>query len=139
MRPAAIVRARAAASNKRMPGIPATIEHASDRVSGRTLRFAWTEGPTAGKTHEHRFHADGTVEWRGVGAGHDEPSGGAPAASAERPPYLAVDVGRDATFVSYLSGAGFTLSVVIDFAARTIVGVASNDRQWHPVRGRLEP
>ena len=46
----------------------ATIEVASPaRVRGRTIRFTWTDGPTAGKTHEHRFHHDGTVEWRAVG------------------------------------------------------------------------
>ena len=30
-------------------------------IRGKTIRFAWTEGPTKGKTHEHVFHQDGTV------------------------------------------------------------------------------
>lgn len=107
----------------------------SERIRGRTLRFAWTDGPTAGKTHEHRFHTDGTVEWRAVDA--STPS--APKASIEeRPAYFAADVGSDACFVSYLSSSGFTLSLVVDFGTRAIVGVASNERQWVPVRGRLE-
>lgn len=105
------------------------------RIRGRTLRFAWTDGPTAGKTHEHRFHTDGTVDWRAV----DASTSSAPKASSqERPEYFAADVGDDACFVSYLSSSGFTLSLVVDFGTRAIVGVASNERQWVPVRGRLE-
>lgn len=104
------------------------------RVHGRTLRFTWTEGPTAGRTHEHRFHADGTVDWRSVEA----TAATEDASRNERPEYFAADVGTTASFVSYLSSSGFTLSVVLDFDTRTIVGVASNGRQWVPVRGRLE-
>ena len=105
----------------------------SARVRGRTLRFTWTEGPTAGRTHEHQFHADGTVEWCSVEA----TAAKADASRKERPEYFAVDVGA-ASFVSYLSSSGYTLSVVLDFDTRTIVGVASNERRWVPVRGRLE-
>lgn len=106
----------------------------SARVRGRTLRFAWTDGPTAGRTHEHHFHADGTVDWRAL----DVDASSEAAAARERPEYFAADVGAAACFVSYLSSSGFTLSVVLDFDTRTIVGVASNERQWMPVRGRVE-
>lgn len=40
-----------------------------DRVRGKTLRWTRTEGPTAGKSHEHVFADDGTVSWRAVGEG----------------------------------------------------------------------
>ena len=32
-------------------------------IRGKTLRYIWLEGPTAGKTYDHVFHVDGTVEW----------------------------------------------------------------------------
>ena len=118
-----------------MPDAHATIEVASSaRVRGRTMRFAWTDGPTQGKTHEHVFHHDGTVEWHAVGlkAMDDKPG------AHERPEYFAADVGDEACFVSYLSRSGFTLSLVLNFVRGTIVGVASNARQWMPVRGHLE-
>jgi hypothetical protein len=111
-----------------------TLVASSACVKGRTLRFAWTDGPTAGRTHEHHFHDDGTVDWKAV----DGEGSGRPATPKERPEYFAADVGSQACFVSYLASSGYTLSVVIDFATGTVVGVASNQSQWTPVRGRLE-
>ena len=35
---------------------------------GPHRRWAWTDGPTKGMTHEHTFHEDGTVEWRDANA-----------------------------------------------------------------------
>ena len=120
-----------------MEGNLATHEVASpDCLRGRTIKFAWTQGPTQGKVHEHRFHDDGTVEWRAVvDRAHvaDWPG------RAERPEYFAADLGHGACFMSYLSPAsGFTLSLVLNFANRTILGVASDDKTWTPVRGWLE-
>jgi len=40
--------------------------------------------------------------------------------------------------VSYLAASGFTLTVAIDFGSGTIVGFASNDKQWSPVKGTYE-
>ena len=49
------------------------------------------------------------------------------------------DLGHDTCFMSYLSPkSGYTLSLVLNFANRTILGVASNDKQWFRVRGWLE-
>ena len=114
----------------------ATHEVAStDCLRGRTIKFAWTQGPTEGKVHEHRFHDDGTVEWRAV----DRTTDAAKPAPGERPEYFAADLGHDACFMSYLSPkSGYTLSLVLNFANRTILGVASNEKQWHRVRGWLE-
>jgi hypothetical protein len=115
----------------------ATHEVAStDCLRGRTIKFAWTQGPTEGKVHEHRFHDDGTVEWRAV---DDRSAAGGKPAAGERPEYFAADIGHDACFMSYLSQkSGFTLSLVLNFANRTILGVASNDKRWFRVRGWLE-
>ena len=126
---------RSILSNRRMDGAHETIEVASSaRVRARTVRFVWTDGPTQGKTHEHRFHPDGTVEWRVVGP----MPAGEHAGAQERPEYFAADIGDEACFVSYLSKSGYTLSLVLNFVRGTIVGVASNDKQWMPVRGRVE-
>jgi hypothetical protein len=105
----------------------------SRTVRGKTVRFTWLDGPTKGKVHEHVFHEDGTVEW------HD--AGGAKAASgakAERPPYAALDVADDVCAVSYLAPSGFTLTVVLNFKTRRLVGFASGGKEWHPVGGTFE-
>jgi hypothetical protein len=40
--------------------------------------------------------------------------------------------------VSYLSGSGYTLTVVLNFKDGGMVGFASNDKQWFPVKGTCE-
>ena len=65
----------------------ASLEQASE-ISGKTMLFRWTEGPTKGKTYEHVFHRDGTVEYHAAGA---EEKGGRQQAK-EKPPYAAVKV-----------------------------------------------
>ena len=111
-------------------------------VRGKTMRWAWTEGPTKGMTHEHTFHEDGTVEWRDANAA---PKASGPTASAaakpakkERVEYGAVKVSDDVSLVSYLSDSGFTLTVALNFTDHTVVGFASSAKEWHPVRGTLE-
>jgi MoaF N-terminal domain len=102
-----------------MPDIPRAAP-----IRGSTIRFIWTEGPTKGKVHEHVFHQDGTVEYGSTGS--------------ERPQYAAFEVTKDVYAVSYLAPSGFTLTVVLDFATHEMVGVASSEDQWHPVRGTFE-
>ncbi len=103
-------------------------------IRGTTMRWAWTEGPTKGKVHEHVFHDDGTVEWRDAVASKQA----APRAEAERVPYAAFEVTPKIFAVSYLATSGFTLTVVLDFATETIVGIASGAQEWFPLRGTLE-
>jgi len=115
-------------------------------VRGRTIRYIWTEGPTKGKTHEHTFHEDGTVEWREVGGGGaasaersaaPDTSGGGPGAP-ERVPYAAMEAAKNVYAVSYLATSGYTLTVVLDFTTSRMVGVASGGTTWVPVQGRFE-
>ena len=105
-------------------------------VARKTIRFAWKDGPTKGKVHEHVFHADGTVEW------HDaEQKGKAPAkadAKPERPKFLDEEIASGIRLVSYLSSGGFTLTVVLNSQNGSIAGVASNDKTWMPVHGAYE-
>jgi hypothetical protein len=110
-------------------------------IRGATLRWTWTEGPTSGKTYEHVFHEDGTVEWREVGgqrsAAPAKESGRA-GKEPERAPYAAFEVRPDVFAISYRASSGFTLTVVLDDATGDIVGFASNSDSWFPVRGTSE-
>ena len=111
-------------------------------VRGKTMRWAWTEGPTKGMTHEHTFHEDGTVEWRDANAAPKD--SGATASSTPKPAkkerveYGAVKVSDDVSLVSYLSDSGFTLTVALNFNDHIVVGFASSAKEWHPVRGTFD-
>jgi hypothetical protein len=99
-------------------------------VRGKTIRMIWTAGPTKGSTHEHVFHDDGTVEWYAPG---DRGT-----AAREKPEYAAVGVADDIYAVSYLAGSGYTLTVVLNFREKTMVGFASSSNDWHPLQGTFE-
>ena len=110
-------------------------------LAGRTLRWTFTEGPTAGKTFEHTFHPDGTVVWRGVdGAAQDKPKReeGASASASPKVKYASFEVAPDTHLVSYLSEAGYTLTVALSFKTRQCYGVASNSESWYPLTGTFE-
>jgi len=109
----------------------------SDKITGKTVRLTWTSGPTKGSAHEHVFHHDGTVEWRALDkkdVGHSE----AKASSTERASYMARDITEQVVLVSYLSSAGYTLTVILNFRNQTMDGVASNEKTWTPVEGTFE-
>ena len=106
----------------------------SKRVGGTTVRFTWTSGPTQGKAHDHRFGEDGQVEWRSAATEGTQPSVG----EGERARYAALDVSDDVCLVSYLAKSGYTLTVALNFADGTLLGVASNDKTWTPVGGAFE-
>lgn len=113
----------------------------ADAVRGKTIRLKWSEGPTKGKTHEHVFHEDGTVEWRESDGSEKAPPAGS---SQKRPPakerahYGATKVADEIYAVSYLAGSGFTLTVVLNFRDHSMVGFASGAKDWFPVRGTFE-
>jgi hypothetical protein len=112
----------------------------AEAIRGKTLRFVWTEGPTQGATHDHVFHADGTVEWHNPKTTDKAKAGGGSGSGArERPPYAAMEAAEGVYAVSYLAPSGYTLTVVLNFRDQTMVGFASSAKDWHPVRGRFEP
>jgi hypothetical protein len=113
----------------------------ADAVRGKTMRWTWTEGPTQGKTHEHRFHDDGTVDWRETGesgSGGPKPTAAPRPSGPERVPYAAIEVGPSVYVVSYLASSGFTLTVVLNFDTHRLVGFASGGKEWHPLRGTFQ-
>ena len=103
-----------------------------NRVRGRRLRWTFAEGPQAGKTYEHAFHADGTVEYRAVEDGAVDVPGG------ERPAYAAHALSETVELVSYRADSGFTLTVALNFADHRMVGIASNSEQWFPAQGTFQ-
>ena len=119
-----------------------------DPVRGTTMRWTFTDGPTAGSTYEHAFSKSGTVRFKPVGGGPDSAKGASAAKKKpakakkprkpEAPKYAAMRAADDAYAVSYLSGSGYTLTVVLNFKDHTMVGFASNDKQWFPVKGTFE-
>jgi hypothetical protein len=113
----------------------------ADAVRGKTMRWTWNAGPTQGKTHEHRFHDDGTVDWRetgGSGSGAPGPTAAPRPSGPERVPYAAIEVGPSVYVVSYLASSGFTLTVVLNFDTHRLVGFASGGKEWHPVGGTFQ-
>jgi hypothetical protein len=120
---------------------------ADDPIRGKTMRWTFTDGPTAGSTYEHTFGKSGTVKFKpvGGGAGTAKPAAkgaakkkAAKPAKPDNPKYAAMRAADDAYAVSYLSGSGYTLTVVLNFKDNTMVGFASNDKQWFPVKGTFE-
>lgn len=105
-------------------------------VARKTIRFAWKDGPTKGKVHEHVFHADGTVDWHDAAEAAKEPAQAD--AQPERPKFLDEEIANGIRLVSYLSSSGYTLTVVLNSQNGSITGVASNDKTWMPVHGAFE-
>jgi hypothetical protein len=101
-------------------------------IRGKTIRLNWTSGPTKGTSHEHVFHEDGTVEWYDAG----KRPGTSP---RDKPAYAALKAADQVYAVSYLApSSGYTLTVVLNFQTRSVVGFASGAKDWHPVQGTFE-
>jgi MoaF N-terminal domain len=107
-------------------------------IRGKTIQFRWTEGPTEGVTHEHVFYPDGTVEWRDTTPQSAEGKQPRQSGPPERPAYAAVAVADGVYIVSYLAPSGYTLTVVLNFQNRRLIGFASSAKDWFPVRGTFE-
>jgi phenolic acid decarboxylase len=102
-----------------------------DSLEGKTLRWTFDDGPTAGKTYEHTFSKDGTILFKGM----DGPAKG----QSTRAKQSATEKVTDDIFViSYLGDSGYTLTVVLDFDRQRMVGFASNDKEWYQQHGTFE-
>jgi len=97
-------------------------------LSGRTIRWKFEEGPTAGGTYEHTFEPDGTVTFSKLG--------GKPTSGNK---YASFEVAPDVELVSYLeAGSGYTLTIAMNYETGRLYGFASNGKDWQPVSGTLE-
>ena len=107
----------------------------TDPVKGKTLRWSYEDGPTAGKTFEHDFGNDGRVRYRFA----DSPEkGGDGSMKGERPKYEAASINDEVFVVSYLAPSGYTLTSVLDAATGTIVSFASNEKELVVQHGTFE-
>jgi len=106
----------------------------SPSLAGRTLRWRFDEGPTAGKVYEHVFRPDGTVVWREIRPGGN--GNGKSEGPGTR--YASFEVAPETHMISYLSESGYTLTVVLDLESKKCWGVASNAKEWYPLSGTIE-
>lgn len=102
-----------------------------DSLYGKTLRWTFKDGPVAGKTFEHTFYEDGSVLFRNVNGREKGESAHARIGGCVR-------INDEVCAVSYLTNAGYTLTVVLNFEERQMVGFASNAREWHQQKGTFE-
>jgi hypothetical protein len=111
----------------------------SDRVTGKTIRWTYEDGPMAGKRLEHTFGADGTVSWREADdeEKNTKPQTGMPR-TEPKVKYKVAPVNDDVCAVSYLAVSGYTLTSVLDFASGTVVSFASNEKELVLQRGMFE-
>ncbi len=120
-------------------------------LAGRTLRWSFSEEPTAKKTYEHTFNPDGTVVYREVGgitdakpdaSGKDNAGKKEDAARKPTPKtqYASFEVAPGVHFVSYLAAeSGYTLTVLADTNTGIVYAIASSAKEWYPLTGTLEP
>ena len=122
----------AAAALAQAPGTrPAQERQAMTTLSGKTIRWKFVDGPTAGMTFEHTFDPDGSITWRAL-------DGAYKGASRREKAYGAVKVNDQTWVVSYLAESGHTLTVVLDLANHQATGFASNDKTWEQLSGTFE-
>ena len=112
-----------------IPAVAKTLDTAApDSLIGRTVRWTFADGPVAGKTYEHTFNADGSVDYRSV----EEP----PAGAATHEKACATDkVSADVFVISYLAASGYALTVVLNFRNHEVIGFASNEEAWYRQQG----
>ena len=107
----------------------------TDSLAGRTFRWTFNDGPTAGKTYEHVFNTDGTVVFKEAN-GASQPAAGSETGPGTK--YASFQIAPNMHLVSYLSNHGYTLTVAMNLDNKQLHGFASNDKEWHPVKGTVE-
>ena len=100
-------------------------------VTGHSLRFKFIDGPVAGKSFDHTFSRNGQVTFREVGSDPNAKPG-----TADQ--YQVASLGHDVHVLSYLSGNGYTLTVVLDYKSMKLVAFASNETSLTLQRGTFE-
>ena len=101
-------------------------------VTGNSLRWTFIDGPMAGRSFDHTFSRNGGVVFREVGSDPNAKPG-----SADQ--YQVASLGHDVHAVSYLTGSGNTLTVVLDYKTKKLVAFASNEKSLILQHGTFEP
>jgi MoaF N-terminal domain len=113
------------------PGAPVKERQEMTSLSGKTIRWMFVDGPTAGATFEHTLNPDGSIVWRAL-------DGAFKGASRREKLYGAVRIDDQTWVVSYLAESGHTLTVVLNFANHQATGFGSNDKTWHQLSGTFD-
>ena len=100
-------------------------------ITGHSLRFNFVDGPVAGKAFDHTFSRNGSVTFSEVGGDPNAKPG-----SAEQ--YQVASLSPDVHALSYLSGSGYTLTVLLDYKTMKFVAFASNEKSVTLQQGTFE-
>jgi len=100
-------------------------------LSGKTIRWKFVDGPTAGITFEHTLNPDGSIVWRAMDGAYE-------GASKQEKFYAAVKIDEQVWVVSYLAESGHTLTVVLNFANHQATAFASDNKTWQQINGTFE-
>ena len=100
-------------------------------ITGHSLRFKFADGPMAGKAFDHIFSRNGQVTFHEVGGDPNAKPG-----STDQ--YEVASLGQDVHVLSYLTGNGNTLTVVLDYRTRKLVAFASNEKTLTRQEGTFE-
>jgi hypothetical protein len=100
-------------------------------ITGHSLRFKFNDGPMAGKAFDHTFSRNGNVSFREVGSDPNEKAGNAQQ-------YYVASIGQDVHAISYLSGSGHTLTVILDYKAMKLIAFGSNETSLIMQQGTFE-
>ncbi|MDI1272183.1 MoaF N-terminal domain-containing protein [Polaromonas sp.] len=106
-----------------------TNPNSPESLKGKTLRWSFADGPTAGMTFEHSFKQDGSVAWR---------TAGKEGKSTRVDKCATVRVDDSVFAVSYLGGSGYTLTVLLNFRNNEAIAFGSNDKEWSQQKGSFE-
>ena len=100
---------------------------ATQDLEGKTLRYNFSSGPMKGKSYDHTFNKDGTVEW-GPPGGDKTKNGNAAIAK----------IAHNVFVGSYMSDKGHTLTAAFNLETGKLVSFASNGEGWSRHDGTVE-
>ena len=100
-------------------------------LTGKTIRWKFVDGSTAGITFEHELHEDGSITWRAL-------DGAYKGASRREKSYTAVKVGEHVWAISYLAASGHTLTVLLNLDDHRATAFGSNEKSWEMSHGTFE-
>lgn len=100
----------------------------NDRLSGKTIRWTFSEGQMKDRSFLHQFHEDGTVSFAALE--------GEKAEAWSKPVKCEMTmISGDVALVSYRVDHGFTLTVALNFTNEQLVAFSSNDKRLDMQRG----
>jgi hypothetical protein len=99
-------------------------------IRGKKIVFTFKDGPMAGKSVEHAFHEDGSLDFAIAGGDADK--------KTHVKKYEAAKTGENVYAVSYLGDSGYTLTTVLDFATNELIAFSSNEKMLLLQHGSFE-